>query len=221
MAELAARSHNVSFLPLFRGFTIRSHFSAAVSASLGRRTESQRIVFALFSWVYDTFSLYRHRFGLPRTPDRVTTYRFCPFFVGLRYVLTFLLPFRPPSDAGQSHNVSFLLYFRGFTIRSHFTATVSASLGRRTESQRIVFAPFSWVYDTFSLFCCRFCLTRTPHRVRTYRFCSFFMGLRYVLTFLLYTRSRFSMISLIVSSDFTSSSYVHIRFVCCTNPSRL
>ena len=221
MAELAARSHNVSFLLIFYGFTIRSHFSSGVSASLGRRTESERIVFAHFSRVYDTFSLFQRRFCLTRTPDRVTTYRFCSIFAGLRYVLTSPAAFLPPSDAAQSQNVSFLLYFRGFTIRSHFSAAVSTSLRRRTESQRIVFAPFLRVYDTFSLFCCRFCLPRTSHRVRTYRFCPFFMGLRYVLTFLLYTRSRFSMISLIVSSDFTSSSYVHIRFVCCTNPSRL
>ena len=91
----------------------------------------ERIVFAAISRVYDTFS--------------------------------------PCSRVGKSHNVSFLRYFHGFTIRSH-SAAVSTGLttyrfcGKfmdlryvlslqpcRHESQRIVFAAISRVYDTFSL----------------------------------------------------------------------
>ena len=108
---------------------------------------------------------------------------FCSFFMGLRYVLTFPAAFLPARSPMWSQNVSFLSVFHGFTIRSHFSGGVSACAEPHAESQRIVFAHFSRVYDTFSLFQRRFCLHGAPCTVRAYRFCSFFMGLRYVFTF--------------------------------------
>ena len=145
---------------------------------------------------------------------RVRTYRFCPFFMGLRYVLTFPAAFQavrspmqsqnvsfllifldlryvftfpaaflPARGFMQSQNVSFLSIFRGFTIRFHFFCGVSACAGLHAESERIVFVHFSWVYDTFSLFLRCFCLRGASCRVRTYRFCPFFVDLRYVFTF--------------------------------------
>ena len=146
------RGQNVSFLPVFYGFTIRFHFSGGVSARVEPQVKSERIVFARFLWDYDTFSLFRQCFYLRGASCRVRTYRFCPFFTGLRYVLTFPAAFQPARDLKRSQNVSFLSVFHGITIRSHFFRSVSARAKPHAESERIVFARFSRVYDTFSLF---------------------------------------------------------------------
>ena len=156
------RSQNVSFLSVFYGFTIRSHFFSAVSACAELHAESERIVFVHFSRVYDTFSLFLRRFGLRGASCGVRTYRFRPFFIGLRYVFTFSAAFRAAWSLMQSQNVSFLSVFHGFTIRSHFFCGVSACVEPHAESERIVFVRFSRVYDTFSLFLRRFC-PRGPH----------------------------------------------------------
>ena len=58
------QSQNVSFLPVFYGFTIRFHFFCGVYARTGPHAESERIVFVRFSRVYDTFSLFPRRFSL-------------------------------------------------------------------------------------------------------------------------------------------------------------
>ena len=100
--------------------------------------------------------------------------------MGLRYFLTFPVPFLPARCPRRSQNVSFLSVFHGFTIRFHFSCGVSAE--PHAESERIVFVRFSRVYDTFSLFLWRFCLRGVSCRVRTYRFCPFFACLRYVFT---------------------------------------
>ena len=181
-ARSLMRTQNVSFLPLFHGFTIRFHFSGGVSARAGPQAESERIVFALFSRVYDTFSLFLWCFCPHVASCGLRTYRFCPFFMGLRYVLTFSAAFLPARGLMRGQNVSFLLLFHGFTRLSHFSGGVSSCAGPHAESERIVFARFSWVYDTFSLFLRCFRLRGAPCRVRTYRFCSFFAGLRYVFT---------------------------------------
>ena len=151
------QSQNVSFLSVFHGFTIRFHFFCGVSACAGPQAESERIVFVRFLRVYDTFSLFPQRFSLCGAPCKVRTYRFCPFFACLRYVFTFSAAFQPARSLKQSQNVSFLSVFRRFTIRFHFFCGVSACAGPHAESERIVFARFSWVYDTFSLFRRRFC----------------------------------------------------------------
>ena len=113
-------SQNVSFLPIFYGITIRFHFSSGVSARAGPQVKSERIVFAYFLWVYDTFSLFRQCFYLCGASCRVRTYRFCPFFMSLRYVFTFPAAFQPARSLKRSHNVSFLSIFHGITIRFHF-----------------------------------------------------------------------------------------------------
>ena len=89
------RSQNVSFWSIFHVFTIRFHFSGGVSARAEPHAESERIVFVYFSWVYDTFSLFLRRFKLHGASCGVRTYRFCPFFMGLRYVFTFSAAFQP------------------------------------------------------------------------------------------------------------------------------
>ena len=182
-ARSLMHSQNVSFLPLFHGFTIRSHFSCGGSAHSRPQAESERIVFARFLWVYDTFSLFLRRFCLRGASCTVRTYRFCPFFTCLRYVFTFSATVRAARSLMRSQNVSFLPLFHGFTIRSHFSGGVSCCAEPHAQSERIVFVHFLWVYDTFSLFLRRFCPRGTSCRVRTYRFCLFFMGLRYVFTF--------------------------------------
>ena len=101
----------------------------------------------------------------------------------LRQPLTLSAAFLPAPSLMQSQNVSFLPVFHGFTILSHFSSGVSACARSPVRSERIVFGPFSRIFDTFSLFQRRFCLRRASYRVRTYRFCPFFMGLRYFLTF--------------------------------------
>ncbi len=182
-ARALLQSQNVSFLPVFHGFTILSHFFCGVSARAEPHAKSERIVFVHFLRVYDTFSLFPQRFNLRGASCKVRTYRFCTFFMGLRYVFTFPAAFLPARGLLQSQNVSFLSIFCVFTILSHFFCGVSARASPPAKSERIVFARFSWVYDTFSLFLRRFCPRGAPCRVRTYRFCTFFMGLRYVLTF--------------------------------------
>ena len=157
-------------------------FLAARGSCRVSRLESERIVFAPFSRVYDTFSLFLRRFSLREVSSEVRKYRFCPFFMGLRYVFTFPAMFQLVRGLMRGQKVSFLPVFFGFTIRSHFSCGVSACAGPPAESESIVFARFFWVYDTFSLFLQRFWLRGASCGVRKYRFCPFFMGLRYVLT---------------------------------------
>ena len=116
-------------------------------------------------------------------PAGLRTYRFCPFFMGLRYFLTFPAAFLPARGFMHSQNVSFLPLFHGFTILSHFSCGVSAGAEPPAGSERIVFVLFFRGYDTFSLFLRHFCPRGASCTVRTYRFCPFFMGLRYFLTF--------------------------------------
>ena len=151
-ARSLKQSQNVSFLPVFCGITIRSHFSSGISARAGPHARSERIVFARFLRVYDTFSLFQRHFSPRVASNGVRTYRFCPFFMGLRYVFTFPAAFQPTRGFMQSQNVSFLSVFHRITIRSHFSGGVSARAEPQAESERIVFASFSRVYDTFSLF---------------------------------------------------------------------
>ena len=152
------QSQNVSFLSVFHVFTIRSHFFRDVSARAGAQAKSERIVFVRFLRVYDTFSLFPRRFSPHGASSKVRTYRFCPFFTCLRYVLTFSAAFQPVRSPMQSQNVSFLSIFCVFTIRFHFFRSVSACAGLQAESERIVFVRFLRVYDTFSLFPQRFSL---------------------------------------------------------------
>ena len=119
-ARGSMRSQNVSFLSVFQGFTIRFHFCSGVSASAEPQAESERIVFARFSRVYDTFSLFQRRFSPCGAPSRVRTYRFCGIFPRLRYVLTFSAANQPVRGFKRSQNVSFLPLFYGFTIRFHY-----------------------------------------------------------------------------------------------------
>ena len=107
-ARSLMQSQNVSFLPLFHVFTIRSHFSGSVSCCAEPNAESERIVFVHFLWVYDTFSLFLRRFCPRGTSCTVRTYRFCLFFTCLRYVLTFPAAFLPARGLMQSQNVSLL-----------------------------------------------------------------------------------------------------------------
>ena len=99
---------------------------------------------------------FQQRISPREASSGVRTYRFCPFFKGLRYVFTFAAVFQPVRSLKRSQNVSFLSVFQGFTIRFHFCSGVSASAEPQAESERIVFARFSRVYDTFSLFQRRF-----------------------------------------------------------------
>ena len=103
--------------------------------------------------------------------------------MGLRYFLTFPAAFLPARSLLRGQNVSFLSFFFGVTILSHFSCGISARAELHAQSERIVFAHFSWGYDTFSLFLRCFCPRRASCGVRTYRFCPFFACLRYVFTF--------------------------------------
>ena len=105
------QSQNVSFLSVFHVFTIRSHFSGGVSARAEPHGKSESIVFARFLGVYDTFSLFRQRIRLRGASWKVRTYRFCPFFTCLRYVLTFPAAFQPARSLMESQKVSFLPVF--------------------------------------------------------------------------------------------------------------
>ena len=97
--------------------------SAAESASAGAPAGSERIVFASFSGVYDTFSLFQWRIRQRGSPCEVRTYRFCPFFPCLRYVFTFPAANPPARSPLRGQNVSFLPVFSVFTIRSHFSSS--------------------------------------------------------------------------------------------------
>ena len=125
-ARSLMQSQNVSFLSVFHGFTIRFHFFSGDSGCAEPQARSERIVFVRFLWVYDTFSLFQRRFSPRGAPCKVRTYRFCPFFMGLRYVFTFSVVFLPARSLMQSQNVSFLPVFHGFTIRFHFSSSDSA-----------------------------------------------------------------------------------------------
>ena len=121
------RGQNVSFLHHFPVFTIRSPFSSGGISQRGPPAESERIVFASFSGVYDTFSLFQRRNQPARAPCEVRTYRFCPFFPCLRYVFTFPAANPPARSPLRGQNVSFLPVFSVFAIRSHFSSSESAS----------------------------------------------------------------------------------------------
>ena len=118
-------------------FTIRSHFSGGESACAGLHGKSESIVFARFSRVYDTFSLFRRRIRLRGVSWKVRKYRFCPFFRGLRYVLTFPAVNRPARGLMESQKVSFLSIFYVITIRSHFSSGESACAGSPAETEQL------------------------------------------------------------------------------------
>ena len=90
------RSQNVSFLLIFHVNTIRFHFFSGVSARAEPHAESERIVFVLFLWVYDTFSLFLRCFctrGAPYTAWEVSVKNMLRLHSNVSDVLA--LPFCP------------------------------------------------------------------------------------------------------------------------------
>ena len=102
-----------------------------------------------------------------------TSFR-CPFCKGIAYTVR--------QTADEHNDRQCRLFHHRLKTAAYAFGGVSACAEPHAESERIVFAPFLRVYDTFSLFLRCFRLRGAPCRVRTYRFCSFFAGLRYVFT---------------------------------------
>ena len=78
-----------------------------------------------------------------------TSFR-CPFCKGIAYTVR--------QTADEHIDKQCKLFHRRLKTATYAFCGVSARAGPHAESERIVFAHFSWVYDTFSLFRRRFCL---------------------------------------------------------------